>query len=85
MTPDSAGTRDEMAVVISKQELDWNALNQQISQNPQTEFGSRLNSILSSKLIRNVTFQAAGSGTMKFNVNGDDNQVVAAIVSIDKQ
>jgi len=85
MTPDSIGTKDEMAVVISKQELDWNAINQQISQNPQTDFGSRLNSVLSNKLIRNVTFQGSGNGTMQFKVNGDENQVVAAIVSIDKQ
>ncbi len=85
MTPDSIGTKDEMAVVISKQELDWNAINQQISQNPQADFGSRLNTVLSSKLIKNVSFHNSGSGTMQFKVNGDENQVVAAIVSIDKQ
>ena len=85
MTPDSIGTKDEMAVVISKQELDWNAINQQISQNPQTDFGSRLNSVLSSKLIKNVRFGGSDKGTLQFNVNGDENQVVATIVSIDKQ
>jgi hypothetical protein len=85
MTSDSLGNRDEMAIVVSKQELDWNAINQQVSQNPQTDFGSRLSSVLSSKLIKNVTFQSSGNGTMQFKVNGDDNQVVASIVSIDKQ
>jgi hypothetical protein len=85
MTPDSIGTKDEMAVVVSKQELDWNAINQQISQNPQTDFGSRLNTVLSSQLIRSVTFKTSGNGTMQFNVNGDDNKVVACIVEIDKR
>jgi hypothetical protein len=85
MTPDSVGTKDEMAVVISRQELDWNALNQQISQNPQSDFGSRLNTALSSKLIKNVTFQSSDKGTMQFKVNGEENQVVATIVSIEKQ
>ncbi|MES1218015.1 MAG: C1 family peptidase [Bacteroidota bacterium] len=85
MTPDSLGKRDEIAVVVSKQELDWNAVNQQISQNPQTDFGTRLSSALSNKLIRNVVFQSSGKGTMEFKVNGDDNQVVAAVVAIDKE
>jgi hypothetical protein len=85
LTPDSLGTRDEMAIVISKQELDWNNINQQLSQNPQTDFGSRLNTVLQNKLMKNVSFQSSGNGTMQFKENGNDNQVVATVVSIDKQ
>ncbi len=85
MTPDSIGTRDMMAVVVSKQPLDWYKLNQQISQNPQQDYAERLNAALNSQLIRNVRFQNSGKGNMQFSVTGDDNQVVASIVEIDKQ
>jgi hypothetical protein len=85
MTPDSIGKRDMIAVVISNQELDWNAINQQITKNPQTDFGARVNAALGNKLSRNVSFQATSKGTMQFNVGNDENKVVACIVEIDKQ
>lgn len=85
MTPDSIGTRDVMAVVISKQPLDWFTLNQQISKNPQQDYAQRLNSALGSDLIRNVRFQGSSKGNMQFRAEGDDKKVVACIVEIDKQ
>ncbi len=85
MTPDSIGTRDVMAVVISKQPLDWYALNQEISKNPQQDYAQRLNTTLGSDLIRNVRFQGSNKGNMQFRAEGDDKKVVACIVEIDKQ
>lgn len=85
MTPDSIGTRDMMAVVISKEPLDWYALNQQISKNPQQDYGQRLNAALGSSLISNVRYQGSSKGNMQFRAEGDNNKVVACIVEIDKQ
>ncbi|TWI81079.1 papain like protease [Lacibacter cauensis] len=84
MTPDSIGNRDVIAVVVSKKELDWYQLNQQISSDPSADFGSRLNRALGSSLIRNVRYSSTGKGTMRFDVNGDANNVVACIVEITK-
>ncbi|MDF2193695.1 C1 family peptidase [Paraflavitalea sp. CAU 1676] len=84
MTPDSIGKRDVMAVVVSKEPLDWYALNEQISRNPQSDYATRLNNALGSKLVRNVRFDNTANGTMHFNAGGGDNQVVAAIVEITK-
>ena len=84
MTPDSIGTRDVMAVVVSKEALDWNAINRQISQSPQADYGDRLNTALGNKLARNVRFQSSGKGTMQFNA-GTGNIAVACIVEIDKR
>jgi hypothetical protein len=85
MTPDSIGTRDEIAVVVSKDSLDWNRINQQISQNPQSDFGSRLNDVLGDKLMRNVRFTTGSSGTMQFETAANEGKVIAAIIAIDKQ
>ncbi|MFM9910838.1 MAG: peptidase C1A papain, partial [Chitinophagaceae bacterium] len=85
MTADSIGTRDMIAVVISKQPLDWYALNQQISKNPQQDYGQRLNAALGGSLISNVRFQNSSKGVMQFSAEGDANKVVACIVEIDKK
>jgi hypothetical protein len=85
MSPDSIGVKDEMAVVVSKEPLDWYALNKQISQAPRQEFAARLNAALGDKLIRNIRFQTSAKGNMQFTVDGDNKNVVAAIVEIDKQ
>ncbi len=85
MTPDSIGRRDEIAVVVSKEELDWNTMNKQLSQNPQTDLSARLNAALGSKAIRNVRFQSSGKGMMQFQVDNDNGQAVGTVVSIDKQ
>ena len=84
MTPDSVGTRDVMAVVMSREPLDWFAINQQISSNPASDYAGRLNAVLSSRLIRNVRFDNTGKGTMHFNAGTDGNKAVAAIVEITK-
>ncbi len=86
MTPDSIGVggRDVIAVVVSKKELDWYKLNQQISADPSSDFGSRLYRALSSSLIRNVRYSSTANGTMRFDVTGDANNVVACIVEVTK-
>ena len=50
MMPDSVGTRDIMAVVVSKQPLNWYSLNNEISRNPGQDYGARLNAALASQL-----------------------------------
>lgn len=84
MMPDSIGTRDVMAVVVSKEPLNWYELNQKISQNPSQDYATRLNAALGSSLVRNIQFDNTGNGTMHFNAGGDDNKVVATIVEITK-
>ena len=84
MTPDSIGTRDVIAVVISKKELNWYQLNQQISANPSSDYATRLNSALGSSLIRNVRYSATGKGALRFDVTGDSNDVVACSIEVSK-
>jgi hypothetical protein len=85
MMPDSIGTRDQMAVVVSKQPLDWYSLNSKISQSPGQDYGARLNAALGSLLIHNVKFKSSAKGNMQFTVEGDPNSIVATIVEIAKQ
>jgi len=82
---DSVGLKDYMAVVVSKDSLDWSSVNDQLSQNPQQDYASRLNAVLAGKLVQGVHFDATAKGNMHFKVSGDSKHAVACVVSIDKQ
>jgi Papain family cysteine protease len=73
MTPDSIGTKDEMAVVVSRQPLDWHAINEKISANPSRDFAARLNDALGSRLIHSVRFKNSAKGNMQFTVEAAAN------------
>jgi hypothetical protein len=85
MLPDSLGTKDIMAVLISRDTLDWYGINKQISRNPGRDFALRLNEILRDKLARNIRLKTTAKGNMQITIETDKNAVVACIVEIDKQ
>ncbi|MBE2230973.1 MAG: peptidase C1A papain [Chitinophagaceae bacterium] len=85
MTPDSIGTRDVIAVVLSREELDWATLNREISRNPQMDYSSRLRSALSGKISRTVRAGNSGKGTMLFETEAGDKGVILCTVEIDKE
>ena len=84
MTPDSIGTRDVIAVVVSKQPLNWYALNNSIAANPGQDYATRVNDAIGAHLLRHTVFKSSAKGNMQFTVQGDDNSVVATIVEISK-
>jgi hypothetical protein len=81
MQPDAVGKVDEMAIVISKKELNWSAITQSASQNPQLPFGDRMRTALGVSGAGNGSFSATTAGTMKISGTGD---VLACIVEIEK-
>jgi Papain family cysteine protease len=83
MEPDSIGTKDLMAVVVSKDSLDWAGLNVELSQNRSVDYGARLRSSLgaSADLIQADVSQ---KGNIHFKGNGANNRLLACIVEIDK-
>jgi Papain family cysteine protease len=88
MTPDSIGTRDIMAVVVSKKPLDWFALNNKLSANPQQDYATRLNTALAGQLITHIRFESSARGNMQFTVPDTEetaSTIVATIVEINKQ
>lgn len=82
---DSIGTKDYIAIVVSKDELDYNRLNQSISQSRQSTYAGKVNEALQSILIRSARFNNTNDGRIYFKVDANDNKAVAAIVAFDKQ
>jgi hypothetical protein len=84
MTPDSIGTRDVIAVVVSKKQLDWYGLNNSLAANPGQDYATRVNNAIGEHLVRHTVFKSSAKGNMQFTVQGDENSVVATIVEISK-
>lgn len=83
---DEIGNRDYMGIVVSKQPLDYNALNNAINSSSAGDFASKLNAAVASNAIRNVNFSNGNNNSIYFKVgNSNDNGIVACIVEIDKQ
>jgi hypothetical protein len=85
MTPDSIGTKDMIAVVVSKQPLDWYKLNQTISQQPQLDYASRVNNTLRAQSSSGVRYQTTSAGTIQLQGDAGNNQVAACVVEMNKQ
>jgi hypothetical protein len=83
MTADSIGNRDYIAIVVSKEALDYKKLNQSISSGSQSTYAAKVNEALQS--VTNAAFNSTAEGTIHFKTSGTDNKAVATIVAFDKR
>ncbi|HEU4608439.1 MAG TPA: C1 family peptidase [Chitinophagaceae bacterium] len=84
MQPDSIGTRDEMALIVSLEPLDWASLNESFSQHPEQDYAGRIEHVLGEKLSKEVSFSEDGKGTIHFTAAPAKDKLVACIVAINK-
>jgi C1A family cysteine protease len=85
MEADSIGNRDYIAIVVSKDALDYTQLNETISRSNQATYAGKVNDALQQILIRSAKFNNTNDGTIYFKVAANDNKAVATIVVFDKQ
>ena len=83
MEPDSIGTKDIMAVVVSKDSLDWSGINAKISQNKTADYASRLRNALGSG-AQTIQADVSSKGNIRFKGEPGNNQLVACIVEVNK-
>jgi hypothetical protein len=83
MQPDSIGSRDVMAVVVSKDSLNWSAVNAQISQNKTADYGNRLRSALGSS-VQFIPADVSSKGNIHFRADANSKGMVACIVEVNK-
>jgi len=81
---DAVGNRDQIAIVVSTEALDYNRVNQAISASSRTDYAGKVNEALQSLLIRSVRFSNTNDGRIYLKADTNDNQVAAAIVAFDK-
>lgn len=82
---DEIGNKEIMAIVVSKQELDYNAVNNAINQSTQTDYAAKINEVFAAQATKNVTYSAGANGSLLLKAPAANNNVITSIVEIDKQ
>ncbi len=83
---DSIGNKDFMGVVVSKQALDYNAINAAINKSSQPTYAGKLNEAIAAGSIKNVQYNNGNAGTIYFKAGASEkNNVIGCVVEIDKQ
>ncbi len=82
---DEVGNQEVMAIVVSKSELNYAAINDKINAAAGAKFADKVNAALQGSLIPNVKFSTANDGSIFFSASSPGNGVVAAIVEMAKQ
>lgn len=82
---DDIGNKEVMGIVISKKELDYNAINNAINQQTGASYADKLNAAIANNTDKNVQFSAGANGSVQFRSSASDNSVVLTVVEIDKQ
>lgn len=85
MEADSIGKRDFIAIVVSKEELNYDQVNQAISRSGQSTYQGKVNEALGGILIGSARFTNTSDGRIYFKVDANSNKAVACVVAIDKQ
>ena len=85
MEADTIGKKDYIAIVVSKDELDYNAINQSISRSSRPDYLGKVNDALQSILIGSARFNNTSDNRIYFKVDANSNKAVACVVTIDKQ
>jgi C1A family cysteine protease len=80
---DETGTRDFMAIVVTKQPVDFKAMNESINRQSGT-FEQKVRSALKGQLITNVNYTAS-AGYIGFDVNNVADGAVAMVIRVDKR
>ena len=83
---DSIGSKDFMGVLVSKQALDYNAINAAINKSAQPTYAGKLNEAINAASIKNVQYNNSNAGTIYFKAAATEkNNVIGCVVEIDKQ
>ena len=82
MTPDDLGSRDYIAVIVSKVELDWNVLNSRINASRQPSYIGKVRDAIGQEEVPNVKF--ASPDRVEFNCELNGKNIVASVIEIDK-
>lgn len=85
MTPDAKGNKDYIAIVFSKKELDYEAMNEEINSADGNSYADQLKAALGNDRMRTASFKS-GKSTIAFDADVKDAApLVGVVIEIDKK
>jgi Papain family cysteine protease len=84
LVPDNVGNKDVFAIVVTKQPLNWYAVNAAITKSPGADYGTKVAAALQQNAVAGVQFAAGSSGTINFKATGAGQNAVLCVVEVKK-
>lgn len=84
MSPDSIGSKDYMAIVITRTPVNYKELNERINRSRKSGYASRVKEALGNDLREDVKFSNS-KGLISFEAEIQEKQAVALIIEVRKQ
>jgi hypothetical protein len=84
MMPDEVGNKDYMAIVVSKNPLDWFALNQKIDQNRNVYSDAVRAAVSGAGTAGRMKVEGSNKGNIRFTAPSGENGLAWAVVEINK-
>lgn len=78
LVPDNVGNKDVFAIVVTRQPLDWYAVNNTITKSTGADYGAKVAAALQQNGASGVQFAAGGNGTINFKA-GNQNAVISVV------
>ena len=84
LVPDNVGNKDVFAVVVTKQPIDWFAVNNAITKSTGSDYGAKVADALKQNAVAGVQFAAGSTGTIHFKANNAGQNAVLCVVEVKK-
>ncbi len=84
LVPDNVGNKDVFAIVVTKQPLDWFAVNNAITKSTGADYGAKVSAALQQNAVAGVQFAAGSGGTINFKANNAGQNAVICVVEVKK-
>ncbi len=83
MVPDNIGKKDVFAIVVTKQAIDWYAVNNSITKSTAGDYAAKVADAMHQAGMNNVRFATGSGGTINFSAT-NDQEVVICLVEVNK-
>jgi hypothetical protein len=84
LVPDNVGNKDVFAIVVTKQAIDWFAVNNAITKSTGADYGAKVAAALQQNAVAGVQFAAGSAGTINFKANNAGQNAVLCVVEVKK-
>jgi len=84
LVPDNVGNKDVFAIVVTKQAIDWFAVNNAITKSTGADYGAKVAAALQQNAVSGVQFAAGNGGTINFKANNAGQNAVLCVVEVKK-
>jgi len=84
LVPDNVGTKDVFAIVVTKQPIDWYAVNNAITKSSGTNYADKVAAALNQNGVANARYATGTGGTINFKEDGAEQKAVICVVEVNK-